>query len=57
MLFIMSASFGVMQEVIIMYLTYVTVRLVEREYIKQRGVEHSLVLVTGSDVSGMSIDM
>lgn len=53
----MSASFGVMQEVIIMYPTYVTVRLTGREYIKRRGVECSLVLATGPDVSATSIDM
>lgn len=46
-----------MQEVIIMYPTYVTVRLVKREYIKRRGVERSLVLATGPDVSVTSIDM
>lgn len=47
-----------MQEVIIMYPTYVTVRLAGREYIKRRGVERSLVLArTGPDVSAPSIDM
>lgn len=57
MLFIMSTSFGVMQDIIIMYPTYVTVRLAGREYIKQRGVERSLALVAGPDVSATSIDM
>ncbi|KYQ57948.1 hypothetical protein ALC60_02997 [Trachymyrmex zeteki] len=35
----------------------VTVRLAGREYIKQRGVERSLALVAGPDVSATSIDM
>lgn len=55
MLFIMSASFGVMQEVTIMHPTYVTVRLAGRKYIKQRGVERSLVLMTGPDVCRLQV--